>query len=116
MGKVFIVTKNFEIENEFITDCFIVHAMWGGNNKSPLLIMFAFSYYRAPELIFGATDYTTSIGEVVVVVREWLCFHVGATNILGFFLKNNLTLEFCRCMVSWNSARGTSFGTANLSR
>lgn len=47
-------------------------------------------YYRAPELIFGATDYTTSIGEYKDHYQK------------NFKTTIYVTITF-RCLVSWNS-------------
>lgn len=49
-------------------------------------------YYRAPELIFGASEYTTAIDmwSVGCVMSELLLGHVGAYNALGFAIACNL--------------------------
>lgn len=58
-------------------------------------------YYRAPELIFGATNYTTKIGERLFFGVEVLI---------------SLTKPYFRCMVNWMRHGGIDARSASVPR
>ena len=57
-------------------------------------------YYRAPELIFGATDYTSSIGQFIIVCFKSKYIHIflfSNCSILLFVFKSSLfNLYLCK--------------------
>lgn len=65
-------------------------------------------YYRAPELIFGATNYTTKIGMSCFSLS--LCLTIVSRFILG------LTLWFARCVVNWLCDGGADARSTPLPR
>lgn len=77
-------------------------------------------YYRAPELIFGATDYTSSIGRLTPALNTFNpfieCYVVVADKTHIDKQKRMVTCLFsCRRVVSWLRIGGAVARATNLS-
>ena len=80
-------------------------------------------YYRAPELIFGAIDYTTKIGELSIILFSYECPLNGLMAAMsswsfimcGLLLMKELDVSvFCRCVECRVCVGRIAAGSANL--
>ena len=68
-------------------------------------------YYRAPELIFGATNYTTKIGTCLLTAFFFFFFSPSIpVDILLVAAAN----RFCRCLVYWLCHGGVDAGATAI--